>query len=163
MRRIVSVLSIVGLLLVWSGTPAQEHQAAPATLPAKIMETLTRKFPGAQITTWTRERERGTVLYDIEFTKGGRKLEADILEGGTLHNWEQAVAAAELPTAVRRTAEKLYPGCTVKEAMRKMVVKKGKDVPEGYELTLTTRDKKSVEVTTTPNGTVLEAPGANKK
>jgi hypothetical protein len=39
-------------------------------------------------------------------------------------------------------------------------VKDGKDVPEGFEITLQTADKKDAEVTVGPDGKILEDSGA---
>jgi hypothetical protein len=47
----------------------------------------------------------------------------------------------------------------MKEIMQITAVKAGKDELEGYEIVLKTRDKKEVEVTVAPDGTMLEDSG----
>jgi hypothetical protein len=128
-------------------------------IPKKVMDTLKAKFPKAEIRKWTRENEGGIVIYDIEFEQGVRKFEADILEDGTIHNWEREIAAKDLPEAVRKTLEKKYPQSILMEIMEITEVKEGKDELEGYEIVLDTAGNKEVEVTIAPDGTILEDSG----
>jgi hypothetical protein len=128
-------------------------------IPKKVMDALKVKFPKAQIHKWTKEKEGDAVVYDIEFKQEGRKFEADIKEDGAIHNWEQEIAAKQLPKAVKKAVETKYPKSTLKEIMAVTAVKDGKDAPEGYEVVLETADKKAVEVTVAPDGKILEDSG----
>jgi hypothetical protein len=83
-----------------------------------------------------------------------------VQKDGAVLNWEKAIAAKDLPAAVVKAIEKLYP--TAKEVMQVTAVKKGKDVLEGYEIGLRTVDKESVEVTLAADGKVLEDGGVRK-
>ena len=133
-----------------------------STIPAKVMGALKARFPKAEIDTWTREEEGDTVLYDIEFKQDGRKFEADIKEDGTIHNWERAIPAGDLPQAVKNAVEQRYPRSTLKEIMVITAVKDGKDALEGYEVVLDTADRREVEVTVAPDGTIVEDSGEKK-
>lgn len=131
-------------------------------IPNKVMEGLKGKFPHPVIENWTREKEGGMVLYDIEFKQEGQKFEADIKEDGSIDNWEKAIQSKDLPTAVRNAVGKKYPNSSIKEVMQTMVIKNGKDQLEGYEITLRTDSKKHVEVTIAPDGNMLEDSGVKK-
>jgi hypothetical protein len=55
-----------------------------------------------------------------------------------------------------------YAKAKLKEVMAITAVKGGKDVLEGYEITLETSEKKPVEMTIAPGGRVLEDSGQKK-
>jgi uncharacterized membrane protein YkoI len=136
-----------------------QEPAEQAEIPQVIMDALKAKFPEALIDKWTREKEGDIVVYDIEFKQLGQKFEADIKEDGSVHNWEQAIAAEDLPEAVKLAAEKAYPNAALEEIMMIKAVVDGQDAVEGYEIVLQTADEKEVEITVAPDGTVLEDSG----
>jgi hypothetical protein len=136
-----------------------QEDAKLTEIPQVIMDALKAKFPDAVIDKWTQEEEGDIVLYDIEFKQLGHKFEADIKEDGSIHNWEKAIAAENLPEAVKLAAEKTYPGAVLKEIMMITAVVDGQDALEGYEIVLQTADEKEVEITVAPDGTVLEDSG----
>jgi uncharacterized membrane protein YkoI len=161
-RSVVGLFAVVfaGLLLAQPAAGAAEKDKLGLDkIPKKVMDALKAKFPKAQIDKWTKEKEGDTVVYDIEFKQDGRKLEADIKEDGTIHNWERQIRAARLPEAVKKAVETKYPKSALKEVMAVTAVKDGKDVLEGYEIVLETADKKEVEVTVAPGGKIVEDSG----
>ncbi|MCI0700201.1 MAG: hypothetical protein L0241_03840 [Planctomycetia bacterium] len=144
---------IAGSLLLASVVHAQDKKDE---IPKKVMDTLKAKFPKAEITMWTKEKEGDKIVYDIEFKQGKQKFEADIFGDGTIHNWEKEIAEKDLPKPVREAVDKKFPKATLKEIMEVNEVKDGKDKLEGYEIVLETADKKMVEVMIAPDGKVLE-------
>ncbi len=162
MRHFIYSL-VLSILMAFVAANAQEKgQADSNQIPKKVMDGLRAKFPNAQIDKWTREEEGDIFVYDIEFKQEEQKFEADIKEDGTIHNWEKAIVAKNLPVAVRKTVEKKYPKAAIVEIMEITAVKDGKDLLEGYEIVLKTHDKKDVEVTMAPDGKVLEDSGDKK-
>jgi len=131
-------------------------------IPEVVMDALKAKFPKAEIHKWTKEKEDDIVIYDIEFKQEGRKFEADIKEDGLIHNWEKAIAAEDLPDAVKIVVETKYPEAAIKEIMEITSVSDGKDALEGYEIVFETADKKKVEVTVAPDGKILEDSGEKR-
>lgn len=161
----LSILLAGGLLVV-PGLPvyaddsteqetAQESQA-PSEAPTPVVDALKAHFPGAQIEKWSQETEDSVVIYDFEFTQKGHKLEADLRADGSIHNWEESMAAKDVPDTVRAVVEAKYPKATWQEVMRINTVHDGKDVLEGYEVVLVSADSSAVEITVAPNGKVLE-------
>jgi hypothetical protein len=120
------------------------------------MDALKAKFPKAEIRKWTKEKEGGTVIYDIEFKQEGRHCEADIKEDGTYINFEKEIAARDLPEAVKKAVDKKYPKATLKEIMEVTEVKGKEDKLEGYEIVLVSADNKTVELMVAPDGKILE-------
>lgn len=139
-------------------TTAQE-EVKPAEIPQVVMDALKAKFPEAVINKWAKEKEGEIVVYDIEFMQQERNFEADIKEDGSIHNWEQAIAAEDLPDVVRQAAEKAYPNAILKEIMMITAVSDGQDALEGYEIVLQTADDREVEITVAPDGTIIEDSG----
>jgi uncharacterized membrane protein YkoI len=160
MKRLLCTVTLLAAIM----TPvcAQTGTQTAPPVPYKVMNALKAKFPEAAIQKCTKEKEHGAVVYDIEFIQNGQKREVDVNDDGTIENWEQAAAIKDLPAAVLASVEKAYPGCTITEAMQTMLVKDGKDQPEGFEVTVTKADKKRAEITVAPDGKVLEGPGAGK-
>jgi len=162
-KHLINSVVIAGMILVCVSAQGQEKDKPDTTqLPKRVMNALTAKFPKSDVDKWTKEKEGGIFLYDIEFKQGGEKFEADIKEDGTIHNWEKATAAKNLPAAVRKAVEKRYPKASMKEIMEITAVKNGKDELEGYEIVLRTGDRKDVEVTVAPDGNMLEDSGDKK-
>jgi hypothetical protein len=131
-------------------------------LPANVQKALTTKFPEAKIDKSSKEKENGKDVYDIEFTQGGKKFEADIFADGTIHNWEQQISANELPHPVVQTVERHFPKASMKEIMAVTEVTGGHERLEGYEIVVERTHKKDVEMTIAPDGKILEGPGKEK-
>ena len=133
-------------------------------IPKPVMEALKAKFPNAKIHKWTKETEKGKVVYDIEFKQeNGKKAEADIFEDGTIENFEKEFEAKDLPEAVTAAVEKKYPKAKMKEVMEITDIKDKKEVHGGFEIVLETGEKKEVEVTVSKEGKILEDSGEKKE
>jgi len=164
-----AVFSLIFLLCFVVGCKKQVEKAESeskvqedikqAEIPQVVMDALKTKFPEAEIQKWTEEKEGDIVLYDIEFKQQDQNFEADIKEDGSIHNWERAIGAEDLPDAVRQAAEKTYPKAVLKEVMMITAVVDGQDALEGYEIVLQTAANKDVEITVAPDGTILEDSG----
>jgi len=132
-------------------------------IPKKVMDTLKAKFPEAKIHKATREKQGADTVWDVEFLVGKRKCEADVKEDGTLIEYEQEIAAKDLPRAVSATVEKRYPRSTIEDVMEITEVKDKKESLRGYEINLVAADKRKIEITVAPDGKVLEDTGEEKK
>jgi Putative beta-lactamase-inhibitor-like, PepSY-like len=162
MRRSVILLGAFTLFMV-IGTAevrSQEEAVPQDKIPKAVMDALLAKFPKAKVDKCVKEKEGGDTIYDIEFKQEGRNCEADIKEDGIYLNYEKAVAARELPKAVRAAIEKRYPKATLNEVMEETEVKGRDEKLSAYEVVLVTADKKDVEVRLSPDGKVLEDTGA---
>jgi len=131
-------------------------------IPATVMSALTSKFPQAKVDKWSKEKEDGKEVYDIEFRQADRKFEADIFADGTIHNWERQIAQGDLPAAVVHTLNRTFPKAPVKEIMAVTGVQNGIEALEGYEIVIRRNHKKDVEMTIAPDGRILEGPGKEK-
>lgn len=165
MRQSVVLLGVFTLLLLFirlGPAQAQEEPVPQDKIPRVVMDALLARFPKATIDKSTKAKEGDDVVYDLEFTQEGRKGEADITEKGAYINYERAIAAKDLPKAVRDAVEKRYPKATLKEIMEETEVKERNERLAAYEIVLVTADKKEVEVKVSPEGMILEDTGAEK-
>jgi hypothetical protein len=137
---------------------AERQAGSGRTIPANVMTALTAKFPQAKIDKWSKEKEDGKEVYDIEFRQADTKFEADIFADGTFHNWEQQIAASQLPEPVVQAMSRQFPKAELKEIMAVTAVTNGSEHLEGYEIVVKRALKKDVEVTIAPDGRILEGP-----
>jgi hypothetical protein len=159
----VCTIAVAGFLLAMpADRAASQNKPDPQKVPYNVMAALKAKFPKAEIDKWSREKERGAVVYDFEFKQDGRKFEADIKEDGAIDNWEKQIPTRDLPGAVRKAAETKYPKAEIREVMVVTAVKSGRDTLEGYEIVLKASGQKPVEVTFAPDGKILEEAGEEK-
>jgi hypothetical protein len=128
-------------------------------IPKEVMDALMIKFPKAEIRQWTKEQENDLIVYDIEFRQENIKFEADIRENGVIHNWEKEITVQDLPEIVQKVVKIQYQGYLTQEIMQITDVTNGLESLEGYEIVLQTANKKNVEVTLAPDGTILEDSG----
>lgn len=152
------VTSLVLALEVASATAAvaQEVAITPDQIPPTVMTALLDKFPSAKVNKATREREDGTIVYDLEFTQDGRRCEADIREDGRFLNYEKAIPESTLPRAVQVAVAKQAPGARVIEVMEETAVSGTEEHRSAYEVVLRGSAKKEFELRLAPNGKVLE-------
>lgn len=157
MKRSINlfVLSVFLVLLVVA-CGQQTEKTGSDQIPQNVLEALNAKFPDAEINKWTKENEGEIIIYDFEFTQEGHNFEADVKEDGTIHNWEKAITAEDLPVAVQDTFNEKYPDAEMKEIMEITAVIEGEDQLEGYEIVFETPDNKEIEITVAPDGTITE-------
>jgi len=154
MIRLLACATLLALLApsVWS----QDEKVEADKLPQKVKDTLKAKFPGAMITAATKTTENGVVIYDIEMTKDGKKHEMDCKEDGTIVNFENEIAAKDLPKAVTDAVKAKYPNSMIKVVMEVIGVKDKKEALEEYEVIIDTADKKDLELTVSLDGKKIE-------
>jgi hypothetical protein len=163
MRKSVALLGALALSFIGTGAVRAQEEAVPHDkIPRPVMDAVRAKFSNARIDKSTKAKEGKDVIYDLEFTYGGRKGEADIRENGTYVNYEKAIAAGDLPKAVRDAVEKRYPKATLKEIMEETEVHGKDEKLSAYEVVLVAANKNEVEVRVSPAGKILEDTGTEK-
>ena len=162
MRRAIVLFVAIPLTAIFLGVQirADEESVPVDKIPKAVMDALLGKFPKAKVDKCTKANEENTVVYDIEFKEGTRKCEADIKESGAYINYEKAIEAKDLPTAVKNAVEKRYAKSTLKEIMEETEVKGKDEKLSAYEVVVTTADKKEEELRLSSDGKILEDTGA---
>jgi uncharacterized membrane protein YkoI len=162
--RCVAAGVLAGLFLLAAAVRADDKaEKIPLDkVPKAIMDAIKGRFPGAEISSVEKEKEDGKIVYDIELKHQGRKYEMDIAEDGTILGIEKEVPAKDVPEAVTKAVLAKYPKATIKEVMEVNKVKGKQETPDHYEVTLTTGDKKSVEVKVSLDGKIIKKKGEDK-
>lgn len=166
LNRWASGLFAVALAVLLAGASARaedkKDKGKPEALPKKVADALKAKFPGAVIDEWSQDTKDGKVVVDVDFTQGKQKFEAEMLEDGTILEWEKEIDSKSVPKAVRDALDKKYPNATLKGAEEVYAVKGGKDVLTGYEIDIVLADKKEVELLIAPDGKILKEDAEKK-
>jgi uncharacterized membrane protein YkoI len=165
MRRIMGWLSasaVVCLVMLAMSARADEkaEKIAPDKLPQKIKDSLNRRFPGAEVTSAEKEKEKGEIVYDLELKHEGRKYEMDIKEDGTIVEIEKEIKNP--PEAITKAVKRKYPKATIKEVMEVNKVTGAEEKPIHYEVTVE-MDGKKKEVIVSLDGKSVKTEGEEKK
>ncbi|HEY1376567.1 MAG TPA: hypothetical protein VGF55_07220, partial [Gemmataceae bacterium] len=78
MRRTLApfAVSTVAVVLVLAAARAADEKAEKMTLdkaPKAVRDAVLGRFPGAQVTSLTKENEAGKIVYDVELKHRDRK------------------------------------------------------------------------------------------
>src|SRR5262245_36105167 len=84
-------IAVVCLVALVASIRAEDkaEKIAPDKLPKKIKDAIQGRFPGAEVTSAEKEKEKGEIVFDIELKHEGRKYEMDIKEDGTIAEIEK--------------------------------------------------------------------------
>lgn len=118
MKRTTIVCGLLGVGLVGALLPntlAAEKEKPSAAAAARVTETIKSKFPDAVITKMGKESEDGLSFIGVDFTLKGAKVEADVMEDGTLVGTEVAADISTFPKAAAKALKKATKGMTIKE------------------------------------------------
>ena len=151
----IAVVCLVALV----GSVRAEDKAekiAPDKLPKKIKDAIQGRFPGAEVTSAEKEKEKGEIVFDIELKHEGRKYEMDIKEDGTIAEIEKEIASKDVPEAITKAVKGKYPKATIKEVMEVNKVKGNEEKPEHYEITIE-NGKKTQEIIVSLDGKSVKA------
>jgi uncharacterized membrane protein YkoI len=111
-------------------------------LPKPVSDSVKKKYPKAEIRAAEKGDEDGKTVYEISITNGKDRMDVTLDPAGKILLVEKEVAEKDLPKTVLATVKSTHPQATVKlcEELWK------NDKLSGYEVTIETPDKKSVEV-----------------
>jgi uncharacterized membrane protein YkoI len=128
-------------------------------VPKAVTDAVKARFPDAELKEASKETEDGKTIYEVAIKNKGQKLEASFTPEGKLVEIEKTIDAKDLPKAVTDALEAKYPKATIKKAEE---VTKGDD-SVGYEVVITTTDKKTFEIELDAKGKILEEESKDKK
>ena len=156
MRTMVQMLACAALALTAVGARADEEKVAPDKLPKAVADAMKVKFPKAEVTGATKEKDGDKTTFEVTVMDGKTKIDVNVSEDGTITGYEKAVALDDLPKAVSRAAAKEHPKGKAKNAEAVYTVKKGKDKLAYYEVFVEV-DGKVVEVEILADGKLKPA------
>jgi len=161
MRGIMGFLNAMAVAcLVTMATVAladdKPEKIAPDKLPQKIKDAVQGRFPGAEITSAEKEKEKGEIVFDVELKHEGRKYEMEIKEDGTIAEIEKEIASKDVPEAITIAVKRKFPTAAIKEVMEVNKVTGKEEKPIHYEVTIET-DGKAKEVIVSLDGKIAKS------
>ncbi|GAC1427938.1 MAG: hypothetical protein NVS1B11_18230 [Terriglobales bacterium] len=94
-------LTVGSVLLIATGSIAQEKKIKRADLPAAVEKTVQSQSAGATIRGFSEEREKGHTYYEAEMTVDGHSKDLLVDASGAIVEVEEQVAMDTLPDNVK--------------------------------------------------------------
>ena len=152
MRRLTWI-PVVTVVLVMAGPGrAQEEKVPLDKVPKAVTETLTKRFPKAEVKGASKETTDGKTVYEVTLKQDGKNIDVTLTPGGKITLIEKEVAFKDLPRPVAETLNKKYPNAKYSIIEEVIKVEGTKETLEYYEAHLTTADKKAIEAEVLPDG-----------
>src|SRR5688572_4562103 len=85
----LAMASVVLLVAGAAWADEDEEEVAVKDLPAKVVDAIEAKFPGAKITEAEKETEDGDTVYEVEINFGDEELEVEVSEDGKILEVEE--------------------------------------------------------------------------
>jgi N12 class adenine-specific DNA methylase len=143
---IIALLCMATLAL---GQEAKETMLKPGDVPAAVTQAVTKQYPNAKVSSWSKELEDGKTTYEASVSDGSFKRDVVFAEDGSLLAVEEAIQISDLPAAVKSAIRNKYPGASLRKAEK---ILHGEQVQ--YEVALAKAPKK--EVLVTPAGKIIK-------
>lgn len=144
----------VWLILVgcFPGPSLGAAQAKPPkpTLPQAVANAFHQAYPSATVLSWSRERDKGKTVYEVESRDGTTRRDLLYSPTGETLEIEETLPAASLPAPVQAALKSGFPNATVARAEQ---VTRGSVVT--YELAIKVGGK-SRSLAFDPNGKPLK-------
>ena len=136
---------------------APKAAAPKTTLPAAIDAAFKKAYPNATVKNVSKEKGKdGKDEYEVESLDRGLARDLVYRPDGTVIEFEEQVAAADVPAPVLAAIKARYPKATVSKAEKLF-----KDSTTNFELALSGAAVKAVELA--PDGTWISPKAAVKK
>ncbi len=153
--RSVALMAVTATVFV--GSVRAEEKAVPLDqLPTPVTAAVKKMFPKAEMLKASREKEGQQIEYEVTVKENGKKIDVTMEESGEIKSLEKEMALKDLPKAVTKTLEKMYPQATQKSAEAVFEIEDGKEELEFYEIHLKTANDKEIEAKIKQNGKVVK-------
>ncbi len=151
------LLSLDGKKVV-EESPAQTAPAAgdedikPEALPKSVKDAVKAKFPKAKITSAEKGTEDGKPIYEVSIQSEKRNIDVTLNPEGEILSFEKTLLPSDRPKAMIESLKSKYPDASIK--LIEEVWEHGKKT--GYEATIITDSKKTIEVTFDATGMLID-------
>lgn len=129
---------------------AQEKKPKPSEVSPALTAAATKRFPGAQISNWSKETEDGKTTFEVSVKDASGKRDAVFLEDGAFVATEEKIPISAIPPVVKKAILDKYPNATFRAA-EKVSHESG---DSDYEIDLAKAAHK--EVTVSAGGKILK-------
>jgi hypothetical protein len=149
-----SAAGMILTLMALAGAARADDKLSLDKLPKPVQEAVKAKYPKAEVLYATKEIENGKTSYEVYMKSQGKGLDVTFSSTGEVEVVEKEIDGKDLPAKVRASVDKKYPKVSFKKVEEISKATGGKLVVAEYEILFTTADKKTVEMTIKPDGTV---------
>jgi hypothetical protein len=149
----------LGIVITAAMTHADEEKVELDKLPKAVVEAVKKKFPRAELNSASKEKEDGKTVYEVNIKDGKTTIEVTLTDKGKIVSIEKEITVKDLPSVVAETLESKYPKATIKKVEE--IIKE--DRTTAYELLLVNADKKTLEVSFSPEGKVISEEKKDKE
>jgi hypothetical protein len=94
---ITGALSLVSLQAAWG-----DQSLFKSKVPAPVLSAVASRYTNARQTGWSKEREAGTIQYEVNLDQASKKLEVTVDASGKILSEETEIALATAPAAVQK-------------------------------------------------------------
>lgn len=130
-----------------------EEVIDPASAPDAVKKALVSILNGAPIKKLSKESNDGTIEYEVEFERDGKKHSANFTADGTVKELESALAIDALPAPVASALKTAHPSAKIKEA-EESIKNPGDSAVHHYEVKIDEAGKTS-EVIIDASGKII--------
>jgi uncharacterized membrane protein YkoI len=134
-----------------SAEAPSEEDVAIDKLPTAVKAAIKAKFPKAKMHSAEQGKEDGKPIYEVSLKQNKQNIDVTLVPDGTILSFEKTIAASEMPKAMSETLESKYPQAKIKVVEETWE----HDQLTGFEATIVTKDKKTVEVMFDPKGKIV--------
>jgi hypothetical protein len=92
----------LALLSLSSTAAADEKKVKQSDVPKPVIDSVTRKYPGAKLVGFESETEEGKTSYEVKVSDGKRQIEVDCTPDGKIAAEEEKIAFEAVPEKVRQ-------------------------------------------------------------
>jgi uncharacterized membrane protein YkoI len=132
--------------------PAPDVKIKLSELPSAVTDAVKAKFPKGEIKAAEKGEEGGKPIFEVTVNEDHHDTDVTLSTKGEILSMEKTLKMSELPKAMTKSLRAKYPHYTIK--LIEEVWEDGKHT--GYEGTIITANKKTIEVTFDPNGKLIE-------
>ena len=151
--RWIMPAALLGLFgLSTTSALADEKKIDVDDLPKAVVKAAKKAFPEAKIVGAAKETEDGETVFEVMMKLDGKSIDLAIDDDGEIEEVEKEIEVEDLPKAVIKAAKKKFP----EGKIGKVEEVSDEDDVVVYELAISTKGGKTIEVVMSPNGKILE-------
>jgi len=135
-----------------TSTPPADEDVKPQDLPRSITDAVKAKFPKAKITSAEKGTEDGKPIYEVSIKSEQRNIDVTLTPDGEILSFEKTLLPKDRPKVMMESLKSKYPDASIK--LIEEVWEHGKKT--GYEGTIITDSKKTVEVAFDAKGKLID-------
>lgn len=158
--RHTTLLCAVLAIAAASPLAAKEVKLTKAQVPAPVLQAAAQRLPGATMTAFAREQEKGKIVYEVELQEKGMGTDLILSPEGKVLTEEKTITMADLPAAVRQGFEASAWGKAKVLKIEKVTNSETPDTST-YELTVQ-QNGKHRELELTADGKIVNRPKGDK-